>query len=158
MTFSGTPAQAADLEPRLQLLEAPVVHAALAAVDALAASHKDRAAPRTDLGQIERLLDPQPGAPQQDNHRSHATAVTVFGGVSHDRHDLLHLRRVGRVPHPLVARRPAGVIAGHGRGRATPPGGIENGRAVMGSSSQSHSGQSRCSTSARADREADGPR
>jgi hypothetical protein len=67
------------------------------------------------LGERERFLDAQPGAPQDDDHRAHAPAVTVIGGVAHDRHDLLHRRRVGRVAHPLVARRAPGVVAGQGR-------------------------------------------
>jgi hypothetical protein len=44
------------------LLEAPVVHADLAALAALAATHEHRAAARVqvELGQIERFLDAQP--------------------------------------------------------------------------------------------------
>jgi hypothetical protein len=56
------------------------------------------------LGERERFLNAQPGAPQDDDHRSHAPTVTVIGRVTHHRHDLLHRRRVGRVPHSLVAR------------------------------------------------------
>jgi hypothetical protein len=73
------------------------------------------------LGERERFLDAQPGAPQDDDHRLHAPAVTVIGDVAHHRHDLLHRRRVVRVAHPLVARWAAGVVAGQGRRRATPP-------------------------------------
>jgi hypothetical protein len=32
----------------------------------------------------ERFLDAQTGAPQDDDHRSHAPAVTVVGCVAHD--------------------------------------------------------------------------
>jgi hypothetical protein len=67
------------------------------------------------LGEGERLLDAQPRAPQHDDHRAHAPAVTVIGGVAHDRHDLLQGRRVSRVAHPLVARRAPGVVARQGR-------------------------------------------
>ena len=42
-------------------------------------------------------------------------AVTVIGGVTHDRHDLVHRRRVGRVAHSLVARWASGVVAGQRR-------------------------------------------
>jgi hypothetical protein len=49
------------------------------------------------LGERERFLDAQPSAPQDHDHRSHAPAVTVLGGVAHHRDDLLHRRRVGRI-------------------------------------------------------------
>jgi hypothetical protein len=50
---------------------------------------QDRSAPVVEvvLGERERLLNAQPGAPQDDDHRSHAPAVTVIGRVAHDRHD-----------------------------------------------------------------------
>jgi hypothetical protein len=34
------------------------------------------------LGERERFLDAQPRAPQDDDHRSHAPAVAVVGGVT----------------------------------------------------------------------------
>jgi hypothetical protein len=40
------------------------------------------------LGERERFLAAQPRAPQDDDHRAHAPAVTVIGGVAHDRDDL----------------------------------------------------------------------
>lgn len=45
--------------------------------------------------------------------------------VTHDRHDLIDRRWVGRVAHALVARWAAGVVAGQCRRRATPPRGVE---------------------------------
>ena len=54
------------------------------------------------LGERERFLDAEPGASQHDDHRSHAPAVTVIGGVAHDGHDLLDGRRVGWVAHSLL--------------------------------------------------------
>jgi len=77
------------------------------------------------LGERERFLNTQAGAPQDDDHRSRAPAVTVIGGMTHDGHDLLDDWRVGRVAHSLVARRPTGVVARQGRRRATPPRGIQ---------------------------------
>jgi hypothetical protein len=77
------------------------------------------------LGERERLLDAQPGAPQDDDHRSHAPAVTVIGRVAHDRHDLVDGGRVGRVAHALVARRTLGVTARQRRRRATTPRRVE---------------------------------
>ena len=112
----------AGVQPRPQLLPAPVVHADLAAAAALAVADQQRSAPLVEivLGERERLLDAQPGAPQHDDHRSHAPAVTVIAGVAHDRDDLLHRGRVGRVAHPLVARRAPGVVARHRRDPAHP--------------------------------------
>ena len=44
------------------------------------------------LGERERLLDAQPGAPQHDDNRAQPPAVTVIGGLAHHRDDLLHPR------------------------------------------------------------------
>jgi hypothetical protein len=75
------------------------------------------------LGDRERLLDAQAGAPHHDDHRSYAPAMPVIGCATHDRHDLLHRRRDGRVSHSLVARRSAGVLPGQSRpaSDAAPP-------------------------------------
>jgi hypothetical protein len=64
----------ARLQPRLELFEAPVVHADLAAAATLAATHKHRPTPRVEvnLRQIERLLDSQTGAPEHDDQRAPA--------------------------------------------------------------------------------------
>jgi hypothetical protein len=67
------------------------------------------------LGQRERLVYAQAGAPQHDDHRSQSPAVAVIGRVAHHRDDLVDRRRVGRVVHALVVRRPPGVVARHGR-------------------------------------------
>jgi hypothetical protein len=52
----------ADLEPWVELLPAPAVHADLAALAALAAAHQDRPAGtvKVALGERERFADPQP--------------------------------------------------------------------------------------------------
>jgi hypothetical protein len=62
----------AGLQPRLELFEAPVVHADLAAAAALAATHEYRPTPRVEvkLREIERLLDSQTGAPEQDDQHA----------------------------------------------------------------------------------------
>jgi hypothetical protein len=52
--------------------------------------------------------------------------MAVVGCLAHHGDDLLDGRRVRGIELALVARRTAGVIAGHGRGRASPAGGIEN--------------------------------
>jgi len=64
------------------------------------------------LGERERLLDAQAGAPEDDDHCSHTPAVSVIGRVAHHGNDLLHRRRVSRVADALVERRAPGVIAG----------------------------------------------
>ena len=52
----------ARLQPRLELFEAPVVHADFAALSAFAAADEHGTAPavEVELGQIERFLDAQP--------------------------------------------------------------------------------------------------
>jgi hypothetical protein len=109
------------------LFPAPLVHADFAATAALAVADQERPAARVEvvLGEGERLLDAQPGAPQDDDHRSHAPAVAVIGRVAHDSHDLLDRRGVGRVPHSLVARRAPGVVRQRRR-RAAPPGRVKH--------------------------------
>lgn len=58
----------AQLQPRLELLSPPPVHADLAAFAALAMADQDRASAwvQVALGQRQRLHDPQSGAPQDD--------------------------------------------------------------------------------------------
>jgi hypothetical protein len=96
----------------------------------LAAAGQHRSAPVVEivLREGERFLYAESGAPQDDDHRSHAPAVRVSGGVAHYCHHLLHGRRVGGVPHSLVARRAAGVVAEQRRWRATPPRRVEHGQ------------------------------
>ena len=61
-------------QPRLQLLEAPVVHADFATPAAFAAPHKQRATTpvKIELGQIKRLLDAQPRAPEHGDQTAGA--------------------------------------------------------------------------------------
>jgi hypothetical protein len=89
------------------VLPAPVVHADLASASALALANKQRATARVEVAfvQVERLLDPQPGAPQDDNQRADPPAADTLTGSAHHSDDLLHSRRIGRVSHPLVPRR-----------------------------------------------------
>jgi hypothetical protein len=60
------------------------------------------------LGERERLVDPQPGTPQDHDQPAKPAAVrTVTGGV-HDGDDLLHFRRIGRWRRRLLrGERPA---------------------------------------------------
>jgi hypothetical protein len=50
-----------------------------------------------------------PGAPQDDDQPAQPATVDAIAGAVHHGDDLLDRRRVGRVAHPLVARRTAGM-------------------------------------------------
>jgi hypothetical protein len=54
-------------------------------------------------------VDAQPGAPQHDDQAAQPAAVDAVAGAAHDGHDLLDRGRIGRVAHPLVAQRAAGM-------------------------------------------------
>src|SRR4051812_23237136 len=60
---------ATDGQPGLELFEAPVVHADLAAAAAFATAHENRAAATVEieLVEIERFLNAQTGAPKDDD-------------------------------------------------------------------------------------------
>jgi hypothetical protein len=105
----------ADVQPLLQLLPGPVVHADLAAAAALPAAGVE-----VSLGERERLVNAQPGSPEHDDQPAQAEAVGRGAGLAHDGDDLLDGGWVGGIPAAFVARRSAGVEARHrGRGSAT---------------------------------------
>src|SRR5215211_179531 len=60
--------------PGAQVFPAPVVHRDLAAMAALAAADKERAAAPVEVAlvELERLLDPEPGPPQNDDQPADA--------------------------------------------------------------------------------------
>jgi hypothetical protein len=101
----------ARVEPGRELFPGPVVHADLAAPAALAAADEQRSAARVEvgLGERERLVDAQAGAPEHDDQAAQPTAVDGVAGTAHDGDDLLDRRRIRGVVDPLVARRPAGM-------------------------------------------------
>jgi hypothetical protein len=74
------------------------------------------------LGERERLTDPQPGAPQHDDHPAQPGTVRTITGRAHHGDDLLHAWRIWWIPNPFVARRPAAVKGGRGRWGPEPPG------------------------------------
>ena len=115
-------------EPRSQLLPAPGIHADLAAATALAVAHEQRPAPAVEiaLAERQRLGDAQAAAPEDHDQGAEPVAVGVIVGLSHHGNDLFHGRWVGGIEPPLVAGRTSGVVAGHGRRRATPTRGIEH--------------------------------
>jgi hypothetical protein len=90
----------------------------LAAPATLAAPHQQRTAPRIEvgLGERERLTDPQPSAPQHNDQAAQPATVDTVTGVAHHADDLIDRRRIRRVAHPLVARRPPGVELRQGGG------------------------------------------
>jgi hypothetical protein len=116
-----------QVQPRLQLLPAPLVHADLSAAAALAAPDKQRAAAAVQarLAKRQRLVDAQPGPPKHDDHTAQPTSVTAIAGRPHDGDDLLDGRRVGRIAQALVAGRATDVETRHGRRRATSTGTIK---------------------------------
>jgi hypothetical protein len=119
------------------VVPAPPVLADLAAAAALAVADEYRsgAGLQVVLGQSERLVDAQVRAPEQHDQGSQAGAVDAVAGLAHDRDDLLHRGRIGRVAQPLVARRAPGEVAGRAGGRAAAAGGIQQRRRGHGSSS-----------------------
>jgi hypothetical protein len=127
-------------------------HADLSALATLGVADEQRPAPGIEvvLGERQCFVDAQSAAPEHDDHGAQPPAVAVIGGVAHDRDDLLHRRRVGRVALPLVARRAPRVVAGHGGRRTTPAGGIEHYGHGRGSSSHETADRSAPSTTSAA--------
>ena len=105
------------LEPRREVRPRPAIHTDLAALIALAMADEQRAAFGIEVGLVERerFADPQPGAPEYDDHAAQPDAVRTITGSAHHRDDLLHGRRIRWIPKALVARRNASVEAGRGR-------------------------------------------
>src|SRR5215213_146816 len=75
-----------QLEPRLQLFPRPTVHADFASATALAAPHEQRAAYLIEIafGELERLVDPESGSPEDDDQRAHSSAVRPVARGAHD--------------------------------------------------------------------------
>jgi hypothetical protein len=67
-------------QPGTQLLPAALVHADLPPAATLAVAHEHRSATPVEvvLGESERLLDTQPGAPQHHGDRAQPEAVAVM--------------------------------------------------------------------------------
>jgi hypothetical protein len=88
--------------PGAVVFPAPVVHPDLATTAALAAAHEERTAARFEVAlvEVERLLDPEPGAPENNDQSPDALA-----GDPHDGDDLLDPGQVGRIAPPLVGGR-----------------------------------------------------
>jgi hypothetical protein len=115
------------LDPGAQLVPAPVVHADLAALAALATADQNRAGALVEVGlaKLERLRDAQPGAPEHDDQAAQPVAVGARPGLAHHGDDLLDPRRVRRIVETFVSRRAAGVVAGQRCRRTTAPSDIQ---------------------------------
>jgi len=94
---------------------------------ALAAAHEQRAATVVEVRLVERerLVDPKSGSPQHDDQTTQPASMAPVTRRAHDRDDLLHGRRIGRIALSLVTRRAATLKAGHGRRRPPTTGGVE---------------------------------
>ena len=67
----------------------------------------------------------KPARPHDHDQPAQAPAVSSVASGTHNRDDLLHLRRIGGIAQTLVARRMAGVETGQRRGRSASTGMIE---------------------------------
>jgi hypothetical protein len=97
-------------QPGVELLEAQLVHARLAAFVAFAVADQQRPAALVDVGLVERQRfgDPQPATPQHRDQRPDPQPVAVTAGLTHDEDDLFGAGRVRRIFHPLLwGARPA---------------------------------------------------
>ena len=98
-------------DPRREVLPTPVVDPNLAPPATLPTAHEQRTRARVEVAlvKIERLLDPQPGAPEHYDQPANPRAARVVPRGAHDRHDLLNPRRIRWIAHPLVPRGPPSV-------------------------------------------------
>jgi hypothetical protein len=78
----------------------------------VADEHRSGARFQIVFGDSQRLLDAQPRPPEQHDQRPQTGAVDAVAGLVHDRDDLFHRGRIGRIAQPLVARRAPGEVAG----------------------------------------------
>jgi hypothetical protein len=89
----------ASVEPWLELLPAPRVHADFAAPSAFAMADEQRPTPLVEVSfaQQERCLDPEARPPEDHDKPSQALPMWAVAGCAHHGDDLLNLRRIGRV-------------------------------------------------------------
>jgi hypothetical protein len=71
------------------------------------------------FGQRQRLIDPQPGAPEHDDQAGEKVTVASSLSLTYDRDDLLDCGRVSRVAPTLLRgglpARNSGIVAGERR-------------------------------------------
>ena len=117
----------AQLKPAIELLPRPAVHPNLPPTTTLSSTDQNRAALAIKIGlsQRQRLTDPQPGTPEHDDDPAQPHRLGPSPRRSHHRDDLLHGRRIRRIPQALVARHAALMKAGQGCRRPAPPSAIQ---------------------------------
>jgi hypothetical protein len=89
----------------------PTVHPDLAALIALAVANEQSTSVGIEVRFVERecLADPQPGAPEDDDHAAQPDALGTSTRRAHHSDDLLDCWRVGWISKASVARRNAVV-------------------------------------------------
>ena len=117
----------ARVEPWLELLPAPCVHADFAAPSAFAVADEQRPAPLVEVSfaERERFLDALTCPPEDHDEPSQALPVWAVAGCAHHGDNLLNLRRIGRVTMAFVAGRAPRMKPRHRRRRTTPTGAVE---------------------------------
>jgi len=95
------------------VLPGPAVHPDFASLAALPPSDEHSAAGTVEIALLEgeRLADPHPRTPEQEDQRPETVAVRAIANRPHDGDDLLDRRRVGGILLALVARRAPSVVA-----------------------------------------------
>lgn len=82
------------------------------------------AAGGTDDHPEQRSVGRLPRPPEDDDEAVKAMTLAGVPGLTHDRHDLIDRRWIGRIATALVPRRPPGVMAGQRRRRSPTTGNI----------------------------------
>jgi hypothetical protein len=117
----------AQAEPWFEMGPCPAVHSDLAPLIALSAANEQSPSHRIEVCFVERecFADPQPSAPEDDNHAAQPDALEIAPGGVHHRDDLLDGWRVRSVPEAFVARRNPLMKWRCCRRRSTPSGAIQ---------------------------------
>src|ERR1700736_1432098 len=102
------------LPPRLAALHVPLVHPTLSALPTFAGTHENRAASGLKVGlcQHQRLVDPQPRAPEDHDQRPNPRAMYSAACDPHDGDDLLDPRRTSWIAPALIPWNAPTAIAG----------------------------------------------
>lgn len=91
----------------------------------MADEHRAAVRIKVRLVEQEGLADPQPSAPEHDDHAAQPQAIEIGSGGVHYGDDLLHGRRVVRIPEAFVPRWETLVKARRGSGHAAPSGTVQ---------------------------------
>jgi hypothetical protein len=104
---SGPMGSSCRVEPRLQLLPGPFVHADFAPSATFAVADQERAAAMVEirLAERKRFLDAETGSPEHGDEAARTPGMDSITGGAHDRPDLLDVRWLRRIADALVAWR-----------------------------------------------------